>query len=87
MMLWNVAGRPEGVGLPVFTDVSPDAWYAPGLAWAAAHGIVEGYADGTFRATDPVTRAQLTAQLSTLAHTEAAWAPGVAIPDTVVFAA
>ena len=87
MMLWTVAGRPEGTALPVFTDVSPDAWYAPGLAWAAAHGIVEGYAEGTFRATDPVTRAQLTVQLSALAHTEAAWAPGAAIPDTVVFAA
>jgi hypothetical protein len=86
MMLWSIAGRPQGAGPPAFTDVSPGAWCAPGVAWAAARGIADGYADGTFRATEPVTRAQLAVQLSTLAHTAEAWSPAATIPATVVFA-
>lgn len=87
MMLWNVAGRPPSAGTAPFSDVSPHAWFASGLAWAATHGIVAGFPDGTFRAGEPVTRAQLTVQLSTLAHTAAAWSPTATIPGTVVFAA
>jgi hypothetical protein len=85
MMLWKVAGQPEGGDPPSFTDVGPNAWYVDGLAWAVANGIVTGFADGTFRATDPVTRGQLTVQVSKLAHSETAWAPAASPPSTVVF--
>ena len=85
MMLWKVAGRPSPTGPLPFTDVRADDWHADGLSWAAAEGIVNGYPDGTFRGEDSVSRAQLTAQISALAHTRSAWAPGTAIPRTVDF--
>ena len=86
VMLWKVAGRPAAATPPPYTDVSPDAWFAEALSWADSHGVVTGFPDGTFRGGGSVSRAQLTAQLSALAHTEAAWAPGAVIPRTVVFA-
>jgi hypothetical protein len=85
MMLWAIAGRPVVSGAPAFEDVPNDAWYRQGLAWASAHGIVEGFPDGTFRALDEVTRVQLTAQVSALAHTRSAWGGAVPRPSTVVF--
>lgn len=84
MMLWNVAGRPTVAGSPPFGDVAATAWYAPGLTWAAARGLVGGFGDGTFRATDAVSRTQLTSWASALAHAPGAWAPGVSLPTTVV---
>lgn len=42
-----------------FTDVDPAAWYAPYVAFAAEYGLVDGYADGTFRPENPVGRAEL----------------------------
>lgn len=86
VMLWKVAGRPTAPTPPPYTDVSAEAWFAEALSWADAHGIVTGFPDGTFRGGASVSRAQLTAQVSGLAHTEAAWAPGAVIPRTVVFA-
>ena len=44
-----------------FTDVEPGAWCAGAINWAAAHDIVGGYGDGTFRPNAPVTRAQMCA--------------------------
>lgn len=42
-----------------FTDVSPEAWYAPYVAFAQTYGLVNGYSDGTFRPEQPVSRAEL----------------------------
>lgn len=42
-----------------FTDVSAGAAHAEGIGAAAAAGILEGRADGTFRPGAPITRAQL----------------------------
>jgi len=86
VMLWKVAGRPLAEGPPSYADVSADSWFAPALSWADEQGIVTGFPDGTFRGGASVSRAQLAAQVSALAHTEAAWAPGAVIPRTVVFA-
>lgn len=86
VMLWKVAGRPLAEAPPPYTDVSVEAWFAEAVSWAETHGIVHGFPDGTFRGGASVSRAQLTAQVSGLAHTEAAWAPGAVIPRTVVFA-
>ena len=85
MMLWKVAGQPAVSGPPPFSDVPANAWYAAGVTWASSHDLLDGFLDGTFRPGEPVNRSQLTAWSSALAHTQAAWAPGVTPPGTVVF--
>lgn len=50
-----------------FSDVSPEDWFAPAVAWAAKAGIATGYEDGTFRPYLPVTRTQLSALLYRMA--------------------
>jgi hypothetical protein len=42
-----------------FSDVCPDYWAYTYVEYLAAHGIVSGYADGTFRPGATATRAQL----------------------------
>lgn len=41
-----------------FTDIPEDAWYRSALSLAVTEGIIQGYADNTFRAGDPITRAE-----------------------------
>jgi hypothetical protein len=54
----------QTTGLPNrFQDVTPSRWSADKIAYAAANDIVTGYADGTFRPTQTVTRAELMAML------------------------
>jgi len=57
--LWRAAGRPEASQGAEFTDVQND----PAVDWAAGAGIVNGYADGSFDASDPVSREQIAAML------------------------
>lgn len=62
----NVLFKLSG-GIPVnylmtFSDVSQEAWYAEGIRWAAAEGVVTG-ADGKFNPNDPVTRQDLAVML------------------------
>jgi hypothetical protein len=45
---------------PTFTDVSELAWGYEYVETAFAHSIIAGYADGTFRPSNPVTRGQFT---------------------------
>jgi len=42
-----------------FPDVDYDDYYGESVNWANTNGIVNGYTDGTFGPSDPVTRAQL----------------------------
>ena len=42
-----------------FTDVPDDSWYRPYVERLAELEITVGYADGTFRPKEPVTRAQM----------------------------
>ena len=42
-----------------FTDVSPEAWYAPYISFVQQAGIAQGYQDGTFRPDQRVSRAEL----------------------------
>jgi len=44
---------------PTFSDVPPSFWAYSYVETAAAHGVISGYADGTFRPNAFVTRAQL----------------------------
>jgi hypothetical protein len=46
-----------------FTDVEATRWSAKKIQWARANGIVAGKANGEFRPTDPITRAELMAIL------------------------
>ncbi len=44
---------------PVFSDVAPDAWYAPYVAVCVEEGLMEGVGDGRFDPQGPLTRAQV----------------------------
>ena len=67
-VLYNLEGRPEQ-DLTVqdladgYSDVSSDAWYAGGIAWAAENGIASGYANGQFGPNDSITREQFAVML------------------------
>ena len=58
--LWRAAGCPEPTGdTSMFNDASSIASpYRKAVAWAVENGITTGFADGTFRPNDSVTRAQ-----------------------------
>ncbi|MDR1066714.1 MAG: S-layer homology domain-containing protein [Clostridiales bacterium] len=49
-----------GVG-SLFSDVSADAWYSNGVAWAANNGIAFGYEDGAFMPDNNLTWEQMVA--------------------------
>ncbi|MEQ8758027.1 MAG: DUF3747 domain-containing protein [Coleofasciculus sp. G1-WW12-02] len=44
-----------------YPDVDPSRWSAAKIQWARDNNIISGYADGRFRPTQPVTRAELMA--------------------------
>lgn len=62
-ILHRMEGEPEAAA-STFTDVAGTAWYAKGVDWAAANGVVEGYGDGSFRPEQAITREELAAILS-----------------------
>lgn len=49
---------------PSFHDVSSDAWYADAVAIASKAGLVTGYADGSFRPDERISREQITVMLA-----------------------
>lgn len=63
-MFATVLGRAAGVDANaeyenVFTDVEPNEYYAPYIAWASENGMVEGNGDDTFTPDDNITREQM----------------------------
>ncbi len=54
-MHWSMPLPPT----PTFSDVLPGSPFYSYVETAAAHGVVSGYSDGTFRPANPITRAQL----------------------------
>lgn len=59
MLLRATGMKPTGTESPLpFSDIAEDAWYTDILETAVAGTIIEGYADRTFRAGDPITRAE-----------------------------
>ena len=67
-MFVTVLGRYAGVDpadysdwyLPeLYTDVNPNAYYAPYINWATRHGITSGTGVGTFSPDAPITREQM----------------------------
>ena len=47
-------------GSASFTDVAADAWYYEAVQTATNYGWIAGYADGTFRPQETITRAEVT---------------------------
>lgn len=60
-ILWRFAGAPEGAEASGKADVDQDEYYASGVDWAIANGVMSGYGDGSnrFGPLDPLTREQL----------------------------
>ena len=57
--LWRAAGSPAPAGTAaVPADVAPGSYCYDAVAWALEKGITKGFADGTFGANLPCTRAQ-----------------------------
>lgn len=62
-ILYRMEGSPQGAGWDPFTDVTPGAYYAQPIAWAAWNGIVNGITSTTFAPDRNVTREQMAAIL------------------------
>jgi N-acetylmuramoyl-L-alanine amidase len=81
----NLEAIPPGSGS--FNDVEATRWSAQKIQWARANGIVAGKANGEFRPTDPITRAELMAilkQAATYLKTQQKQAPDLAQTKTPV---
>lgn len=78
------AGPQESPDIP-YSDVAPDSWYAPYVAWASASGVAAGMDDGTFRPNAPVSREQIAVFLYRFTQHRGSAAPAgaeLAFPDS-----
>ncbi len=57
---WTLVNPPN----PTFPDMPSDNWAYSYVETAVSHGIIGGYDDGTFRPSDPLTRALLSKMLA-----------------------
>lgn len=57
-ILWRTQGSPTGASAD-FSDVADGKYYTEAVSWAAENNIVTGFANGTFRPTQKMTREQL----------------------------
>jgi len=58
-MLVQALSLTEAPAFAAFKDVPPKAWYLGALGAAAKAGLISGYADGSFRADQEITRAEM----------------------------
>ena len=58
MVLYNIEGKPENIGINTFTDVKDNMWYTDAILWANENGIVAGYDNGAYGVGDFITREQ-----------------------------
>lgn len=58
-VLYRMEGSPEVKTENKFVDVPADAYYKKAVDWATENAIVDGFGDGTFAPTNPITREQL----------------------------
>lgn len=61
--IYNAAGAPAVSSAASFSDVSAGAASAKAIAWGKATGLTKGYADGSFKPDQTITRTQLAAML------------------------
>lgn len=62
-VLYRLDGSPELDLTEAFQDVSSEAWYAEGVAWAVENGIAGGYGGSQFGPDDSITREQFVVML------------------------
>ena len=72
VVLHNLESNPAQALTGAFTDVDNSQWYAEGVAWAEAQGIIGGYGNGQFGPNDNITREQLAVMLWRYAGSPAA---------------
>lgn len=58
-ILYRMAKEPKVDGAPVFTDTKAGEWYSDAVVWAAKENYIQGYGNGLFGTTDPVSREML----------------------------
>lgn len=58
-----------------FADIPASAWFAPGVDWTRAYGVLSGYPGGGFRPAQAATRAQVAMALWNLVGRPAPTAP------------
>lgn len=58
MILLTAGVQPKSIPAQSFEDLDFDAWYYPYVTTARKIGLVEGYADGTFKPNQSITRAE-----------------------------
>lgn len=80
-ILYRVAGNPGVSFTGAFHDVGAGLWYSNAIEWAAANGIVNGTAPGTFQPNGPVTREQIAAILYRYSNSPAVSGNLNAFPD------
>ncbi|MFS0724829.1 S-layer homology domain-containing protein [Paenibacillus sp. 1P07SE] len=64
--LINNVTEVEGEAAISFTDVAPGTWYYIEVSKAVEAGYMQGYADGTFKPTAPITRQELAVLITRL---------------------
>jgi hypothetical protein len=63
-VLWRQAGSPPPpTDAASFSDVPPTNPFAPAIAWLTGNGLANGYPDGTYRPSAPISRQTLAAFL------------------------
>ena len=62
----DAAQWPGAAAHSQFSDVMPNAWYAPYVLWAVRNGITSGTGNGDFSPNEDVTREQMAAFVSNL---------------------
>ncbi|WP_339222007.1 S-layer homology domain-containing protein [Paenibacillus sp. FSL W7-1332] len=68
-MLVRALGLTEKPQLSSYSDVGPNGiWYAGAIGAASAAGLIEGYADGSFRPDARITREQMAVMLARAAR-------------------
>ena len=72
VVLHNLESNPAQALTGAFMDVDNSQWYAEGVAWAEAQGIIGGYGNGRFGPDDNITREQLAVMLWRYAGSPAA---------------
>lgn len=69
-ILYRMEGSPTVSGENPFRDVKETDWFYAPVLWASQQGIVNGYDNGAFGASDAITREQLATILMRYAFTQ-----------------
>lgn len=65
----------------IFADVPPEHWSKPFLDNLSSRGLLTGFPDGTYQPDQPMTRAELAAQISALFDSVQTQSPPIAFTD------